>query len=90
VYVAIPPPYYGVGKEEGFKKNVNVALPAAIRALVDKIDGVRLIDNQAALGGRALARPHTFTSDGVHPNDIGYFAIAHQVPPYLGPLSTPT
>ena len=79
VYVAVPPPFYGAGKEEGFKKNVNVALPKAIRALVDKLDGVRLVDNHAALGGRALARPHTFNSDGLHPNDIGYFAIAHQV-----------
>ena len=64
VYVAIPPPYYLPGKEEGLNKAINVMLPKVIRGIVKDIDGVHLIDNFAALGGKELSRPHAFTRCG--------------------------
>ena len=79
VYVGIPPPFNAPGKEEGFKRNANAVLPDVIRGLVAQLGGVHLVDNFDALGGRELTRPQTFTSDHLHPNDVGYTAIAHQV-----------
>jgi lysophospholipase L1-like esterase len=79
VYVGVPPPYNDPGKEEGFKRAVNAVLPGVIRGMVASLEGVRLIDNFEALGGRELTRPQAYTRDNLHPNDVGYTAIAHQV-----------
>jgi alpha-L-fucosidase 2 len=87
VFVCIPPPIYIVNittdDDAAFVKTVNQLLPVIIPEIA-KAAGAMVINNFNALGGSQLTRPDTIKHqewpwDLVHPNDLGYLAIAHEV-----------
>ena len=92
IYVCVPPPLYetdegcdGDGKDEDkprrcwFKPMLNTVLPDIVRDIARKAGATAVIDNLAALGGPELARPDAVNGDLLHPTDLGYLAIAHEV-----------
>ena len=89
VYICIPPPLYesdeGCDDSENqlrrcwFKYMLNTQLPILIRDLVHNDTSLHLIDNFAALGGQGLTRPDAINDDHLHPNDLGYLAMAHEI-----------
>ena len=93
VYICIPPPLYesdeGCDDHESiydyelrrcwFKYMLNTQLPIMIRELVQNDTSLHVIDNFAALGGVKLSRPDTINDDHLHPNDLGYLAMAHEI-----------
>jgi acyl-CoA thioesterase I len=87
VYMGIPPPLYESNEpctdpvydlRCDFKYMINYVLPSVLRGIATETN-VTLIDNFDALGGEQLTRPDTVISDHLHPNDLGYLAMAHEV-----------
>lgn len=89
VYICIPPPLYesdnGCDDSERqlrrcfFKFMLNSVLPGIIREIAQAEKNVFTIDNFSALGGVKLSRPDAVNPDHLHPTDLGYLAIAHEV-----------
>ena len=92
VYVCVPPPLYetddgcdGNAKPEDqprrcwFKPMLNTVLPGIIREIARAAGATAVVDNLAALGGAGLARPDAINGDLLHPTDLGYLAMAHEV-----------
>lgn len=79
IYINTPNPYYCDPKEDSvlFEK-ANTYLPSMIRKIRD-ITGVTLIDLFPLLGGYNLLYKDGMNEDQVHPNDLGYTSIAHEV-----------
>ena len=87
VYMCIPPPLYESNApcEDPvydlrceFKHMINYVLPSVLRGIAIE-SNVTLINNFDALGGEMLTRPDTIIMDHLHPNDLGYLAMAHEV-----------
>jgi lysophospholipase L1-like esterase len=89
VLVCIPPPSYSNSSIYGIQENiVNAEIPRIVPEVVERT-GAILVDNFAALGGKSLRQPDMFVNktipfgvwpnDGIHPNDVGYKAIANNI-----------
>jgi lysophospholipase L1-like esterase len=88
VLLCIPPPLYSNASLIFQPQVLNDAIPKIVPSLAAETGSI-LVDNFAALGGSGLKHPQYFLNssqpiewsknDGIHPNDLGYKAIANNV-----------
>jgi lysophospholipase L1-like esterase len=83
VYINTPSPFYADksknAHEEYYNRMLNIELPSVTRRIAD-LTGAILIDNFEAFGGlKYLNKPGTMKDDKVHPNNLGYTIMAHNI-----------
>ena len=78
VYVCIPPPYYVFDTKNKLARTINQVMPPVLRQIAH-LHNVRIIDLFKALDGRGFSMSDAFSPDMMHPSDLGYVRIAHEV-----------
>ena len=90
IYINIPNPYY-LNISESYNKNnpkyksvltafnkANIQLPIVIKKIALLTNSI-IIDLFNLLGGINLLKPDTMHPDLLHPRDLGYNSIAHEI-----------